>query len=236
MSELGIGPDDVSQNSRGRVTSVNLRHRDFPDELLAHLTSFPFLSGVTLNDSPVTDACIEHLLAVQRLSSLWVLRTKITPAGIARIERAKPSAMVFSRPGQGRIWVGRWPDTPLDFVPSAVEGLPSVTDVAVFSDRLELLSDNKWTVIRFRNIARWNRYAWLCRPLARLGFPVLGHPSVADRDWFHPPAERFFRFYGAPAVTVYMPDEPEGLKIEETMFRQVQSVIHSGGYCTFDLG
>src|ERR1041385_7153395 len=96
----------------------------------------------------------------------------------------------------------------LRFVPSAVEGLPAVTEAAVFPDRLELLSEGKWVVIRFLDIARWYRYGWLYRPLARFGFGVSGRPSVADRDWSPPPAGRFFRFYGKPTVTVHMPDEP----------------------------
>jgi hypothetical protein len=36
----------------------------------------------------------------------------------------------------------------LRFVPSAVEGLSAVTEVAVLPDRLELLSEDKWVVIR----------------------------------------------------------------------------------------
>src|SRR5437867_76829 len=96
----------------------------------------------------------------------------------------------------------------LRFVPSAVDGLPSVTEVAVFPDRLELLSEGKWVLIRFLDIARWNRCGWFYRPLARLGWGVRAWPSVGDRDWFHPPSARFFRFFAEPAVTVYLPDEP----------------------------
>jgi hypothetical protein len=59
---------------------------------------------------------------------------------------------------------------------------------------------------------------------------------VADRDWFHPPAGRFFRFYTTPAVTVYMPDEPRELEYGETMFVRVQNVIWLGGFTTRDLG
>ncbi len=99
----------------------------------------------------------------------------------------------------------------LRFVPSAVEGLPTVTEAAVYPDRLELPSAGKWVVIRFRDIARWYTGSWLYRPLARLGFRVRGWPSVADRDWFHPPAGRYFRFYAKPEITVYMPYEPRGL-------------------------
>lgn len=64
------------------------------------------------------------------------------------------------------------------FVPSAVKGLPSVTEAAVFPDRLELMSEGKSVVIRFLDIARWYRRGWFYRPLARLGLGVrAGHPS-----------------------------------------------------------
>ena len=127
-------------------------------------------------------------------------------------------------------------ETSLRFMPSAVEGLPHVTEVAFFPDRMELLSDGKLVVIAFLDIARWCRGGWMYRPLARLGLGVRGYPSVADRDWFHPPARRFFRFYTAPPVTVYMPDEPRALSYGETMFRRVQNVLGLGGFGTFDLG
>jgi hypothetical protein len=124
----------------------------------------------------------------------------------------------------------------LRFIPSNVEGLPSVTEVAVFPDRLELFSEDKWVVIRFLDIARWYRHGWLYRPLARLGCGVHGRPFGADRDWFHPPSGRFFRFFTAPPVTVYMPDEPPAIKYGQTMFRRVQDVMAAGGFVTFDLG
>ena len=58
----------------------------------------------------------------------------------------------------------------LRFVPSAVEGRSAVTEVAVFPDRLELLSEDKWVVIRILDIARWYRHGWLYPPApARLG-------------------------------------------------------------------
>lgn len=124
----------------------------------------------------------------------------------------------------------------LRFAPSAVEGLPSVTEVAVFPDRVELLSEGKWFVIRFLDIARWHRCGWLYRLLARLGRTVRGWPMVADRDWFHPPSRRFFRFFTLPPLTVYMPDEPPDTCYGQTMFRRVQNVLLAGGFLTFDLG
>jgi hypothetical protein len=127
-------------------------------------------------------------------------------------------------------------ETSLRFVPSAVEGLPDVSEVALFPDRLELLSAGKPVVIRLLDIARWHRHGWLYRPLARLGLGVRGYPSVADRDWFHPPAGRFFRFFTAPPVTVFMPDEPPEASYGQTLFRRVQDVLAAGGFGTHDLG
>jgi hypothetical protein len=124
----------------------------------------------------------------------------------------------------------------LRFAPSAVEGLPCVTEVAVFPDRLELLSAGKWVAIRFLDIARWHRHGWLYRSLARLGWGIRGYPAVGDRDWFHPPSGRFFRFYTEPPVTVYMPDESRDIGYGHTMFRRVQNVMALGGFGTCDLG
>jgi hypothetical protein len=124
----------------------------------------------------------------------------------------------------------------LRFVPSAVEGLPDVSEVTIFPNRLELLSAGKPIVIRFLDIARWDRHGRLYRALVRLGMGVRGYPSVADRDWFHPPARRFFRFYTVPPVTVYMVEEPPEVTYGETMFRRVQGVIALGGFATYDLG
>ncbi len=124
----------------------------------------------------------------------------------------------------------------LRFVPSAVDGLPSVTEAVVFGDRLELLSEDQWVVIRFLDIARWYRLGWVYRLLARYGWGVRGWPSIADRDWFHPPSGRFFRFFTKPPITIYMPDEPRGTTYGKTMFRRVQNVIGLGGFGTFDLG
>lgn len=121
------------------------------------------------------------------------------------------------------------------FVPSAAEGVATVAEVVVFADRLELLSEGAWIIIRFRDIARWDRHRWWYRLLARLGF-VAGWPSVADRDWFHPPAERYFRFYTDPPITVFMPDEPRETPYGETMFRRVQELMATGGFGTVDLG
>ena len=123
----------------------------------------------------------------------------------------------------------------LRFVPSRVEGLPDVGEVIVRPDRLELLSAGRWVVFRFAEIARWPRPARLWRLLYRLGWRPRWLP-VADRDWFHPPRDRFFRFYTIPPLKVFLADEDREIGYGETLFRRVQEVIGSGGFHTFDLG
>ena len=58
---------------------------------------------------------------------------------------------------------------------------------------------------------------------------------MADRDWFHEPAERFFEFYTDPRLRVCMPaDEVEDYG--ESYFVRVRQMVESGGFHTFDLG
>ena len=121
------------------------------------------------------------------------------------------------------------------FVPSHVEGLPGVTEAAVFPDRLELTTAHGQVRYPFAAMARWPRPAWLWRRLFRLGLRPRWLP-VADRDWFHPPPGRFFAFYTTPPVTVFMPADDVPSPYGETCFFRVQQAIHAGGYSTFDLG
>lgn len=125
----------------------------------------------------------------------------------------------------------------LRFTPSAVRGLRNVTEVNFSTQRLELVSNHNVVVIRYLDIAKWYcRWGKVYRSLARVGGPILGRPYIADRDWFHPPAKRFFRFYTSRPITIFMPDESRELPYEETMFRRVQNIIQCGGVLTYDLG
>ncbi len=121
------------------------------------------------------------------------------------------------------------------FAPSKVEGLPDVSEIAIHPDRIELLSAEKWVVVWFVDIARWPRPAAVWKALSRFGWRPRWLP-VADRDWFHPPHDRFFAFYTRPKIVVFLVDEDRGIGYGETLFRQVQDVIESGGFNTFDLG
>ena len=122
----------------------------------------------------------------------------------------------------------------LRFVPSRTEGFPA-EEVVVFRDRLELIASGRTTTIRLADIVRWPRPAWFWRSLAAIGWRPRWLP-VADRDWAHPPRDRFFRFYTDPPLVIYMPDaEPAG-EYSETCFVQLRQLLESGGFHTFDLG
>ncbi len=130
--------------------------------------------------------------------------------------------------------VNRTEEKCLRFVPSRVEGLPDVTEVAIFPDRLELCSAGRWAAIRFTEIARWPRPAWLWRSLSRFGW----RPRclcVGERDWFHPPRDRFFAFFTTPRIVVYLTDDPEAGYVN-TLFVRVQELMRAGGFTTWDLG
>ena len=111
----------------------------------------------------------------------------------------------------------------LRFVPSRVEGLAEVTEVAVFPDRLDLCSAGKWLSFPFAEMAQCPRPAWLWCLLARLRWrqPFL---PVGERDWFRPPTDRFFRFF-TTRIVVYMPDEPAETSYGDAWFRRVQDVM-----------
>jgi hypothetical protein len=123
---------------------------------------------------------------------------------------------------------------PLRFVPSRVDGLPAVTEVAVWPDRIELLSSGRWVTYRFEDIAEWPRPRWLRRLLARAGLRPKWLP-VGLRDWFKEPPDRHFKFFCDPPVKVRMPvDEPE--EHQASHFWRIQEVLGSGGYDTYDMG
>jgi hypothetical protein len=112
--------------------------------------------------------------------------------------------------------------------------MPDVSEVALFPDRLEVNSAGQWVVLRFADMARWPRPAWLWRLLHRAGRRPRWLP-VADRNWFRSPPDRYFAFYTKPRLVVYMPaDEPR--EYEGSHFVRVKNVLAAGGFDTCDLG
>jgi hypothetical protein len=123
----------------------------------------------------------------------------------------------------------------LRFIPSRVEGLPGVTEVAVFPDRIELKSANRLVTHRFVDIARWPRPRLMWRLLSRLGLRPKWLP-VGDRDWFHEPADMFVEFYTDPPLKVFMPRDEVKDPYHASHFVRLQQVLGEGGFHTFDLG
>jgi hypothetical protein len=127
------------------------------------------------------------------------------------------------------------PNGQLQFVPSRVEGLSDVTSVTVFPDRIELASAAGVVTHWFADIARWPTPAFLWRLLYRLGVKARWLP-VADRDWFHEPADMFFEFYTTPRLKLCMPRDESKEDYGSSYFVRIQNVLREGGFDTFDLG
>jgi hypothetical protein len=123
----------------------------------------------------------------------------------------------------------------LRFVPSRVDGLRDITEVAIYPDRLAVRSAERWNAFHFADLAVWPRPAFLWRQLARYGWRPHWLP-VGERDWCHSPSERFFRFYTQPRLVIYLPDEPREIGYADTLFRRIQDVMLRGGFNTWDLG
>jgi hypothetical protein len=85
------------------------------------------------------------------------------------------------------------------------------------------------------DIARWPTPAFLWKLLYRLGVTPRWLP-IADRDWFHEPAEMFFEFYTKPPLKVYMPRDESKAQYASSYFVRIQNVLREGGFHTFDLG
>ena len=126
-------------------------------------------------------------------------------------------------------------DGQLQFVPSRVEGVPDVTSVTVFPDRIELASAAGSVTYQFVDIALWPTPAFIYKLLYRLGTRPRWLP-VADRDWFHEPADMFFTFYTKPRLKVFMPCNENKESFGASYFRRIQNVLSQGGFHTCDLG
>jgi hypothetical protein len=125
--------------------------------------------------------------------------------------------------------------TELHFVPSRAEGLPDVTSVTVFPDRIELISAGRVVTHRFADIARWPSPRLLWKVLYRIGLRPRWLP-VGDRDWSHEPADMFFEFFTVPPLKVYMPRDETKDNHRSSYFDRLQRVMEQGGFHTWDLG
>lgn len=111
----------------------------------------------------------------------------------------------------------------VEFRPSRVEGADGVVLVTVSPRDLRLFTADTVRVVQFADIARQSR-------------PAGRSLCIADRDWFHAPPDRFFRFYTTSPLTVFMPLD-DAQDWESSCFARIEGIIHSDGlFTTADLG
>lgn len=117
----------------------------------------------------------------------------------------------------------------VEFRPSRVEGVPDVVLVRVSAREVRLISAETERVVRFADIVE--------QPEGRFVFGIRRRPMcIADRDWFHAPPDRFFRFYTTPPLTISMPVD-DAQDWESSCFARIESIIHAEGrFTTADLG
>jgi hypothetical protein len=64
--------------------TIQAANAGLTDEELTGLDGMSELGFLDLNDNPVTDATLERLVKLPKLTKLFVARTKITPEGVAK--------------------------------------------------------------------------------------------------------------------------------------------------------
>ena len=121
----------------------------------------------------------------------------------------------------------------LAFIPSRVDGLADVTLVTVRPDRIVFTCGDSTHDFPYRTIGR-PADSLSSRIIDRIRFRPLWR-IIGERDWFHAPPDRFFRFYTKPQITVYMPDD-DVREYAPSIFCRVQQVWRSSHADTFDLG
>ena len=123
----------------------------------------------------------------------------------------------------------------LRFVPSRVEGLPEVTEGRGLPQPIRIALGGELAGVSVRRDRSLASSRLPVRQFALLGWQPRWLP-VGQRDWFHPPSERFFRFYTRPCIVIFMPDEAIDTAYGSTLFRRIQDVMLEGGFSTYDMG
>ncbi|MBI4586442.1 MAG: sulfatase-like hydrolase/transferase [Planctomycetes bacterium] len=73
----------------GRIVEVVLNRRDVPDDLLRRVADLADLTDLSLEETPVGDAGMEHLAALEKLEWLNLYRTKVGDGGLAYLSRIR---------------------------------------------------------------------------------------------------------------------------------------------------
>jgi hypothetical protein len=121
---------------------------------------------------------------------------------------------------------------PLRVVPTRTEGLPGVTEVVFYCDRMAVCSAGEWRVIPFAPFARWPRPAGLRKMLAWFGYRPPWR-TIADRNWVDTETKSLFVFYSNPPIKIWLFYSEDYVA---SPYFQVQQLLRQGGYDTFDIG
>ena len=126
-------------------------------------------------------------------------------------------------------------DTPdsISFVPSRVDGLDAVSLITVEPIRITFVCRTSPRVFLFADFGH-PVGSFFSRVVDRMMFRRPWR-IIGERDWFHPPPDRFFRFYTDPQITVYMPTD-DVREYGPSVFCRVQWVWRAGRFDTWDLG
>jgi hypothetical protein len=117
-------------------------------------------------------------------------------------------------------------------VPTRTEGLPEVTEVIFYHDRMTVCSAGQWIAIPFAPLARWPRPVRIRKALAYFGVQPLWR-TIADRSWVDTETESLFEFYSNPPFKLWLPYDADYVS---SPYFQLQQFLRQGGYDTFDMG
>jgi hypothetical protein len=114
------------------------------------------------------------------------------------------------------------------FRPQRVEGLREVIEVAIFSDRLELLTQSAatLTIVEFVDVAAWPFPGFLWKWAFRQG---LGRRTSVAEIYRPSGGEPYIKWLGQPPIEVYRPaDESAGAW--EARLARIQKIVEAGGF------
>jgi Leucine-rich repeat (LRR) protein len=78
-----------------RVESVYFPDGNVTDADLSYLSVFSELEYLDLNDTAISDDGLVHLANLKKLEELYLYRTKVTNAGVQKLQRKIPKATIY---------------------------------------------------------------------------------------------------------------------------------------------
>ena len=117
------------------------------------------------------------------------------------------------------------------FIPPEVQGIPDVSEVAIFSDRVEVQTASIRTTFRFENVAKRQEailISWLKRLVGKAPFPLV----VGEREFCT--KRRYVSFYTNPMLKAFTPPDADA-PYQETYIFRINDLLQRSGYCTYDM-